>query len=164
MPTATSRLDPGTLRRAFGHYPSGVAAIAATVDDEDQVFVASSFTVGVSMEPPLVLFAAQHTSESWPRLRASSTLGVSILAAEQSGLCRQLASKDRRSRWQGVEIDRLPSGALALPGSSGWMECRIYSEQTAGDHDVVVLEVLTLHVEPEVDPLVWHGSRFRTLD
>ena len=62
-------LDLETLRAAFGHHPSGVAALIAQVDGVPAVLIASSFTVGVSADPPLVSVAVQRTSTSWPLLR-----------------------------------------------------------------------------------------------
>ena len=56
MITPTSD-DPSALRRAFSGFPCGVAALSAVVAGEPHVLVASSFTVGVSQAPPLVLFA-----------------------------------------------------------------------------------------------------------
>ncbi|WP_343901428.1 flavin reductase, partial [Nocardioides aquaticus] len=45
-------LDPTRLREAFGIFPSGVVAVAASVDGRYVGLAASSFT-SVSLEPPL---------------------------------------------------------------------------------------------------------------
>ena len=54
--------DFSTLRDAFSRFPSGVAALSAVVDGVKTGMVASSFNVGISLEPPLVMFAAQNSS------------------------------------------------------------------------------------------------------
>lgn len=56
-------LDPLTLRKVFAQHPSGVAALCAELDGEKTGIVASSFTVGVSLEPALVMFAVQEILE-----------------------------------------------------------------------------------------------------
>ena len=50
------------IRQAFYNFPSGVAAICAVVDGVPKGLAASSFTVGVSLEPPLVSVAVQNSS------------------------------------------------------------------------------------------------------
>ena len=82
-------LDPSRLRRAFGIFPSGVVAVAAEVDGRLVGLAASSFT-SVSLEPPLVSFSVANTSKTWPDLRRTAHLGVTILADHHGEVCRQL--------------------------------------------------------------------------
>ncbi|KAA0974223.1 oxidoreductase [Arthrobacter sp. UCD-GKA] len=156
-------LDSQLLRETFAHFPSGVAAMAAEVDGSAHALVASSFTVGVSLEPALVMFAVQKRSGTWPILRNAPRVGVSILGQDQGPLCRQLANRDKNARFAGVDVHQLDSGALLLPNASLWFECSIYDEHPAGDHDVVLLEIHALHVDKETSPLVFHDSTFRQL-
>ena len=79
-----SGLGTRAVREAFGHFPSGVAAIAAVLDGKPQVIVASSFSVGVSLDPPLAAFFVQKSSSTWALLSRASRLGVSILSAEHA--------------------------------------------------------------------------------
>lgn len=51
--------DARNLREMFSYFPSGVAALLAEIDGEPTGIVASSFTVGVSIEPPLFLAAVK---------------------------------------------------------------------------------------------------------
>lgn len=163
MTITASAVDTQLLRQTFAHYPSGVAALAATVDGVDSVLVASSFTVGVSLEPPLVMFAVQKSSTTWPVLRKAERIGVSVLGDDQGGLCRQLSSKQREARFDGVSLDRLPGEGILFSGAAVVLECTIYAEHPAGDHDIVVLEVHSMEARSLTDPLVFHGSRFRRL-
>jgi len=147
----------------FGHVPSGVAALAACVDGTDQVMVASSFTAGVSMVPPLVSFAAQNSSTTWPQLRRAVRIGVSVLAAEQEVLCRRLGSKDRSRRWQGVELVRAPNGSLLIAGAVLHLDCSVEAEHPAGDHGIVLLRIHAHGVGADTEPLLFHRSRFRSV-
>ncbi|MCI2236976.1 flavin reductase family protein [Kineococcus sp. TRM81007] len=154
--------DPSVLRSTFALFPSGVAAISAVVDGEPVVLVASSFQVGISLDPPLVLFAVQHTSRSWPRLRAAPRLGVSVLGEAHDGAARQLASR-AADRFAGIATTTTAGGAHLVHGAPVWMECSVHSEVPAGDHDVVLLRVHATGTAPDTEPLVWHGSSFRAL-
>lgn len=161
--TCAALKDPQALRKAFSHYPTGVAALAASVDGDDQVLVASSFMTGISIDPPLVSVAVQKGSSTWPVLRRAGRIGVSLLGADQGGLCRQLACKDRQARWHGVMRDYTPARALRIRGASAWMECAVFAEHEAGDHVVILLEVMDFAIADATEPLIFHCSRFREL-
>lgn len=164
MPHAAAEaLDAQRVRQGFGHFPCGVAVRAARLDGDDHILVVSSLAVGISLHPVLVLCSVQHASSTWPKLRLAGRIGVSILSAGQQQMCRQLESRDRTLRTRGIAFQCTPGGAIAFDGVAGWMECRIYDEHPAGDHDIVVLEVLDMETRPEREPPVFQGSRFRTL-
>jgi flavin reductase (DIM6/NTAB) family NADH-FMN oxidoreductase RutF len=154
-------LDPVELRRVFGAFPTGVTIVAAQVDGRPLGLTANSFT-SVSLEPPMVLVCIAHSSTTWPALRGSPRLGVSVLAAHQEPLAWQFSHRveDRfaKARW-GTRVD----GGVVLEGSSAWLDCSIEREIPAGDHDVVLLRVHDLDADPAVAPLVFHGSRYRRL-
>lgn len=155
--------DVGALRQAFSGFPCGVAALAAVVAGEPTVLVASSFTVGVSQDPPLVMFAVQRTSTTWPVLAGAATIGVSILGEQHEGVTRQLASKDKSARFAGVDTMVSESGAVLLEGAPIWLECTVEHTYPAGDHDIVVLRVGGLMSDFAHTPLVWHRSAFARL-
>ncbi len=156
-------IDPTELRRAFSGFPSGVAAIAAIVEEEPTVLIASSFTVGVSQDPPLVMCAVQHSSTTWPRLSTAATLGISVLGDAHAPVTRQLADKDPARRFAGVQTSATVTGSILFDGAPVWLECRIEHVYPAGDHDIVVLRVLKLDFRFEHNPLVWHRSGFTSL-
>lgn len=156
-------LSPTALRETFGQYPSGVAALCSTADGTLEGIVASTFTVGVSLDPPLVMFAAQNTSRTWPRIRASERIGVSVMAAEQTGICRQIAAKSG-DRFAGARLTTMPSGATFLDEAGLWLDCSVETETPAGDHTVVLLRVHGYCIRDNSrDPLIFHASDFRRL-
>src|SRR5699024_3704918 len=85
-------VSPLSLRSAFGQFPSGVAALAASTDRGPAGMAASSFTVGVSLDTPLLSVAIQNNSETRPTLQDSDSIGLSILCEGQGPIARQLAA------------------------------------------------------------------------
>ena len=154
-------LDPLTLRKVFAQHPSGVAALCAEIEGEATGIVASSFTVGVSLEPALVMFAVQKSSNTWPKLRAAQRIGVSVLSERNEGVCAQIASK-HGNRFRGIQTHVTGEGALLIEDSTLWLDTSIYNEVEAGDHWVVLLEVHGHRVGGHL-PQVFHDSRFHAL-
>lgn len=151
------------LREAFSHFPQGVVLIGAEIDGLYHGLVASTFTVGVSLDPPLVSVAVQHTSQTWPALREHGHLGVTVLGKEQMSITRQLSGKDRERRFDGVDVEVDEGGALVLTGAPAWMTVRVHDQMRAGDHDMVLMEVLSIDSVSDAEPMVFHRSRFAEL-
>lgn len=162
MTPQPGQLDPQLIRTAFASFPSGVAALAAVIDGEQIGLVASTFTVGVSLDPPLVLFCVRNDSTTWPVLRRAPSLGISVLGEAHDLACRQLASK-AGDRFANISTKSSETGALFVHEAPMWMDCTIEQEVPAGDHHVVLLRVNALQVDAGISPLVFHGSIFRQL-
>ena len=151
------------VRKAFSNFPSGVAAICAIVDGVPKGLAASSFTVGVSLEPPLVSVAVQNSSTTWPFLREAERIGVSILGTGQELTCRQLASKNP-DKFDDISYISTDGGAILIPGYSLWLDCSLFAEYPAGDHAVALLEVHGADVHLQESPIIFHDSKFKSLD
>ncbi|KMO72448.1 Flavin-dependent monooxygenase, reductase subunit HsaB [Mycolicibacterium chubuense] len=154
-------LSPSSLREAFGHFPTGVIAIAAEVDGTRVGLAASTF-VPVSLDPPLVSFCVQNTSTTWPRLVDAPYLGISVLGESHDEAARTLAAKTG-DRFAGLETASSERGAVFIHGTSVWLESAIEQQVPAGDHTIVVLRVSNITVHPDVAPIVFHRSTFRRL-
>jgi flavin reductase (DIM6/NTAB) family NADH-FMN oxidoreductase RutF len=158
---SSTDLSPASLREAFGHFPAGVIAIAAEVDGVRVGLAASTFAP-VSLEPPLVSFCVQNTSETWPKLKDLPYLGISLLGESHDMAARTLAAKTG-DRFAGLETKSTESGAVFVGGTSVWLESVIEQLIPAGDHTIVILRVSDITVRPDVPPIVFHRSTFRRL-
>ena len=154
-------LDPNRLRRAFGIFPSGVVAVAAEVDGRLIGLAASSFT-SVSLEPPLVSFSVANTSKTWPDLRRTAHLGVTILADHHGEVCRQLAGPVDE-RFDGISVSATEDGAVTLDEGLARFDCTIYDEVEAGDHLIVLLRLHAVEHPETGSPLIFHRSGFGRL-
>lgn len=155
------KLTPSSLREAFGHFPSGVIAIAAEVDGI-RVGIAASTFVPVSLDPPLVSFCVQNTSTTWPKLKDLPLLGISVLGEAHDEAARALAAKTG-DRFAGLQTVSTGGGAVFVEGTSVWLESAIEQLIPAGDHTIVILRVSDVTVHADVPPIVFHRSTFRKL-
>ena len=154
-------LSPTSLREAFGHFPTGVIAIAAEIDGVRVGLAASTF-VPVSLDPPLVSFCVQNSSTTWPKLKGLPFLGISVLGEVHDAAAKTLAAKTG-DRFAGLDTKSTERGAVFIHGTSVWLESAIEQEVLAGDHTIVVLRVHDITIHDGVAPIVFHRSAFRRL-
>jgi flavin reductase (DIM6/NTAB) family NADH-FMN oxidoreductase RutF len=155
------QFDQALLRQAFGCFPSGVTAFCGLLDGMAEGMAASSFT-SVSLDPPLVSVCVAKTSTTWPKLATLDRLGLSVLADDHAPVARSLSSKSG-DRFSGVDWESSAGGAVFVHGSTLWLECAPFKRVDAGDHEIVVLQILALAMYPDVAPMVFHASSFRQL-
>lgn len=146
------------LRKAFSMFPTGVVAMCALDGDKPLGMAVNSFS-SVSLDPALVAVCVARTSSTWPRLDALPRIGLSVLGADQEMLSRRLSSKtgDRfeHARWQSSD-----EGAVFIDGATLWLDCAINDRLRGGDHEIILLEVHSSRLFPEVAPLVFHQSQY----
>jgi flavin reductase (DIM6/NTAB) family NADH-FMN oxidoreductase RutF len=152
----SSRFDGRDLRRALGQYATGVTVVTTVHDGERYAMTANSFT-SVSLNPPLVLWAASKTSPSLPAFEASDHFVVNVLASDQHHLSRQFATSGT-DKFEGVPMSRdLPP---VLEGTVAHFVCRRTDRVDAGDHVVFFGEIVSYDA-PGGEPLVFHSGFYR---
>lgn len=156
-----SNISPTALREAFGHHPSGVIAVAAEIDGVRVGLAASTF-VPVSLDPPLVSFCVQNSSQTWPKLQQVRALGISVLGEDHAQAARTLAARTG-DRFAGLDTVSSAAGAVFVRGTGVWLESTIEQELPAGDHTIVLLRIREVTVHDGVSPIVFHRSGFRRL-
>jgi flavin reductase (DIM6/NTAB) family NADH-FMN oxidoreductase RutF len=124
----------------------------------------NSFT-SVSLEPVLVLFCAEKVARFHDAVLATGEWAVSVLAQGQERESRRFALRGRPlgDQFDGIAHSTGPlTGAAVLDGAVAALECRTVSTVDAGDHTVVVGEVLGLSVpDPSGEPLLYYEGRYR---
>lgn len=149
---------PGEMRRAMGSFASGVTVVTGHDGEEAAGFACQSFA-SVSLDPPLVLFCADHRGRAWPRIRTSGAFCVNVLAEDQADVCGRFGSAQGR-KYEGLEWDTSAWGAPALRNVLLRVHCSVYDVHVAGDHDVVIGRVLHLETGPETRPMIFYRGRF----
>jgi flavin reductase (DIM6/NTAB) family NADH-FMN oxidoreductase RutF len=146
-------IPPATLRHAFGHMPTGVAVLCAYDAEGRPVGMSANSLTSVSLDPPLLLVCPARTSTTWPHLRAAGAFSVSILADHQQELSRLFSARNV-DRFGGIGWHPRDTGP-ALDEAIAWIDARIRDEHDAGDHMIVVADVLAVETAVESRPLVF---------
>ncbi len=155
-------VTPEEFREVMGRFATGVTIV--TTEDKDgnpYGLTVNSFT-SVSMNPPLVLVCLDNQLSGLANFKESGRFGVNILAEGQTDLSDYFAQAGT-DRSQGHYV-RGETGVPLLEGVLATIECQIFSLYPGGDHTIVLGEVKAAEVlQPDKDPLLYHGGRYRRL-
>jgi flavin reductase (DIM6/NTAB) family NADH-FMN oxidoreductase RutF len=149
--------SPQQMRRVLGSFATGVVVVTGDDDGIPVGFTCQSFA-SVSLDPPLVLFCAAHTSLSWPRIRRSGRFAVNVLANDQQAVGMSFAVSGA-DKFATVGWQPTPWGPC-LDGSLASVLCDVEDIYRAGDHDIVVGRVGRLVLHREIGPLVFFRGAF----
>ncbi|WP_327299062.1 MULTISPECIES: flavin reductase family protein [unclassified Streptomyces] len=152
---------PALLRSVFRRHAAGVAVVTAA-GERPVGFTATSVN-SVAAEPPLISFGVATGSSSWPVVARAEHVGVHILGEHQQELAATFARSgaDRFAAPTGWRSG--PEGVPLLDGVLAWLVCRVVARVPAGDHRIVIAEVVTGDPAGAGRPLLYHQGRFNAL-
>jgi flavin reductase (DIM6/NTAB) family NADH-FMN oxidoreductase RutF len=169
VPKPVANLAPlsgHALRDVMRSFATGVCLVTTFRDTPDgrehDALTVNSFT-SVSLTPPLVSVCLHRDSVFLEDLRSSGVWGVTILDICGDDIAVQFAQERaaREPALAGLGLTPAPrTGALAMPGRS-WLECRVFQLVDAGDHTIVIGEVVGAQTAAGRPPLIFLGGRFR---
>jgi flavin reductase (NADH) len=158
MTSAT--VDVPTFQNVMASFPAGVAVIT-TLDHAGQPRgLTTTALTSVSLDPPLLLICVDNASRTLPALRHSKAFTVNILAAGHAALARHFASK-AEDKFAELTFSTGPRGLPILHDHTvAWIECATHQEIPAGDHLIVIGEVLDGAAERTADSLIYFRRDF----
>ena len=140
-PAAAPLVDTKLFRQALGAFVTGVTVVSTLQQDgTPRGFTANSFT-SVSLVPPLVLVCVAKSASTYPIVSEAPHFAVSVLAEHQRDVSSLFASKaaDKFSR---APWHIGPSGSPLIEGAAAWFDCRRRQAVDAGDHVILIGEVI----------------------
>jgi flavin reductase (DIM6/NTAB) family NADH-FMN oxidoreductase RutF len=161
-PRPSGSLDKRAFLAACAQFATGVAV--ATLLDAAAAphgITVNSFT-SVSLEPPLVLICIGHSATILKHFRLEGYFALNMLSEDQRHLSDRFARRGGSAfgsaHWHPGE-----TGAPLIPGVLATFECRLARVETAGDHDILIGEVLRTALHGG-RPLIYYGSAHRRLE
>ena len=158
---ALMTMDAGDFRQALGQFATGVCLV--TVDDSELGPLATtvnSFS-SVSLDPPLVLWSIQNSSDHLAVYTECQHFGISVLSSEQGAVSSQYAQRGGHGA-QAEHFITGPQGEPKLIDALAHFTCAAYAVHPGGDHHIIVGEVLQFE-SVESDPLIFYSGGYRAL-
>jgi flavin reductase (DIM6/NTAB) family NADH-FMN oxidoreductase RutF len=149
----------------MGSFPTGVTVVTVASDDGMHGITVNSFS-SVSLDPMLVLVCLNEASRAVGLIERAGAFVVNVLSAEQQDVSRWFASQYRppgSTMFDGVPFEPGVTGCPVLVGAAASFDCRLRQSHRAGDHLVVLGEVVALAHRPQLEPLIFHAGSYKSL-
>ena len=141
----------------MGTFPTGVAVIATEWNGGLFGATINSLT-SVSLQPCMLLFCTGEGSATGMAIRNRGLFSVNILGAHQSELSARFTEKQGR-KFEDLVLAFSADGLPLLQGAAAQLCCRVATVHKAGDHDIILGEVISGD-EMACSPLVFHKGSY----
>ncbi len=166
MPDGASH-DSRAFRDLCGRFATGITVVTMHDGDQAHGMTVNAFT-SVSLDPLLLLICIDKTASVYEALERAGAFAVNILADDQRELAEFFAHHGREDEGDamgGFTYRDGKTGSPILDGTLGWADCRFWRQADAGDHTVVMGEVVDMDLsQPDGLPLLFYASGYRYLN
>jgi len=164
-PPATSEEAWRRMRSMMGRFATGVTVVAARNGPLLAGMTANAIA-SISIEPPLMMASVNRRSETHTAVVGSHAFAISVLAAEQRPLAEcfaQQTTAEKLKRFCDAPWHEAETGSPVLEGALAFFDCRLVDQYAAGTHTVFMGEVVAAGYREDAEPLLWFGSRYRSI-
>ena len=149
------------LRNTLGHFATGVCVLTTNDPNRGAVGMTVNSFAAVSLEPALVLWSIQNTSECFKEFTECDRYGISVLQHSQEALSNRYARSLERTVDDGdCFVDS--HGVSLIQGALATFSCKMSARHPGGDHHIIVGEVVDFESHPG-EPLVFFGGAYGRL-
>jgi flavin reductase len=165
MPAST--MDVSAFRKAMGSFPTGVTVVTVACNDGNMHGLTVNSFSSVSLDPMLVLVCLDQASRSLGLIERAGAFAVNVLSAGQQDISRWFANQHRpagSTMFHGAAFEPGVTGCPVLAGTTAAFDCRLRQSHRAGDHLIVLGEVVALVHRPWLAPLIFHAGTYKMLE
>jgi flavin reductase (DIM6/NTAB) family NADH-FMN oxidoreductase RutF len=156
MSDIPSSIPARVFRDSVGEFATGVTVVTADHEGRPAGMTLNSFT-SVSLSPLLVLVSLAHGARTLETVRASGRLAISVLHRHQRDVAIAFATPGAPFPYE--HVTRTHDGFLVVTGAAATHHCAAKEIIPAGDHDLVLGEVVGISHHGG-EPLIFHRGRF----
>ena len=154
-------IDKQQFRQACGRFATGVTVTTVLGGDGAPYGITVSSFTSVSLTPPLVLVCVDHRSHLIQHFQEGRPFGINVLCEHQHELSNRF-SRNGPDRFEGVRWHPGSTGVPLLPGVLATFECRLVDSKSAGDHLILIGEVVHIAYN-DGHPLTYFRSSYRSV-
>ncbi|MDX1500679.1 MAG: flavin reductase family protein [Woeseiaceae bacterium] len=158
MPDSPPPTPDLALRQCLGRFATGVTVVTCRDARGHPCGITANSFSSVSLEPPLVLWNIAKVSHSLEAFLNADTFAINVLAERQRDVAIHFARPDHRL-FDGVAFEDGSGGAPLLDGTLAHIECRRHQVHDAGDHYIIIGEIVR-HDSVEGDPLLFFSGQY----
>ena len=154
------------FRAAMGEFPTGVTVVTVAAGHGSMHGTTVNSFSSVSLDPMLVLVCLNENSCGLDLIERAGAFAVNVLSAGQQGVSRRFADRNRPAgpgMFDGVPFEPGVTGCPVLAGTTASFDCRLWRSHRAGDHLIVLGEVVALVHRPQLEPLIFHAGQYKAL-
>ncbi len=156
-------VDPDDYRRVIGRLVTGVTVVTTYAGGLDHAMTANA-VMSVSLDPVLLVVSVEQEARFHDAVMEAGVWALSILPTTARGTAEWLATRGRPLHDQ---LGRVPhtrsesTGVALVDGALAQLECRTHGTHPAGDHTLVIGEVVAMHdADRPGDALTYYRGRF----
>ena len=146
------------FKSSMGNYPTGVTVVTTTTEEGIPVGLTVNSFASVSLEPLLILWSIDHKVSSIKEFVEGGKFAVHVLGADQADICMTFASRIE-DRFGQCDWEFSKNGLPNIKGVLALLECKTYKTVKAGDHTILIGEVINIKME-QGEPLLYHRRQF----
>ncbi len=149
------------LRNALGRFATGVCLITTVTEEGVPMALTANSFSSVSLDPPLVLWNLQDSSDVYDIFATPKHFAINVLALEQQDLSNQYAKKGQHEI-EAAHFDAGKFGAPIIKNALVSFECELETTHPGGDHLIIVGRILDMQ-ERAGEPLLFYAGGYREL-
>jgi flavin reductase ActVB len=149
----------------MARFPTGVAIVTTLDEHGDPHGLTVSSFCSVSLDPPLVLVCLARSARCFPVFTRSGDFAVSILRPHHAQLALRFAdtTAEKFAREGQGGFARTSRGGVVVDDALATVECKVEGRHDAGDHVILVGQVVGRPSADDGIPAVYFDRRFAAL-
>ncbi len=155
-------MNEDAKRRLLRKIPYGLYIIGVKDKESCHAFT-GSWVSQCSMMPPRIMLGVRHGTHSLEMIKTGKVFSVNFMAKTDKKILEQFfkATPSSGDRFGDVEFSLKKTNTPVLKNAIAYLECEVRDIFEAGDHSIVIGEVVEAEITKDEPPLImsdtpWH--------